>query len=52
MKVSDLIKYIMKIIKWRDFKEIRSSRFRDLLKSTKSPNFKWKYSYTGGEKTG
>ena len=25
----------MKIIKWRDFKEIRSSRFRDLLKSTK-----------------
>ena len=35
MKVSDLIKYIMKIIKWRDFKEIRSSRFRDLLKSTK-----------------
>ena len=31
MKVSDIIKYIMKI-KWRDFKNIRSSRFRDIQK--------------------
>ena len=29
MKVSDLIIYIMKIM-WRDFKTIRSSRFRDI----------------------
>ena len=30
MKVSDIIIYIMKIM-WRDFKKIRSSRFRDIL---------------------
>ena len=29
MKVSDIIIYIMKIM-WRDFKKIRSSRFRDI----------------------
>ena len=37
MKVSDIIIYIMKIM-WRDFKKIRSSRFRDIQKSAKSPN--------------
>ena len=51
MKVSDLIIYIMKIM-WRDFKKIRSSRFRDIQKSVKSPNFEWSRTYTGGEKTG
>ena len=34
MKVSDLIIYIMKIM-WRDFKKIRSSRFRDIQKKLK-----------------
>ena len=29
MKVSDIIIYIMKIM-WRDFKKIRSSRFREV----------------------
>ena len=51
MKVSDIIIYIMKIM-WRDFKKIRSSRFRDIQKSAKSPNFEWSCTYTGGEKTG
>ena len=41
----------MKIM-WRDFKKIRSSRFRDIQKSAKSPNFQWNCTYTGGEKTG
>ena len=51
MKVSDIIIYIMKIM-WRDFKQIRSSRFRDIQKSAnKSPNFEWRCTYTGGEKT-
>ena len=34
MNVSDLIIYIMKII-WKDFKKIRSSRFRDIQKALK-----------------
>ena len=51
MNVSDLIIYIMKIIS-RDFKKIRASRFRDIQKSAKSPNFEWTCTYTGGEKTG
>ena len=34
MKVSDLIIYIMKIMR-RDFKKIRSSRFRDMQKKLK-----------------
>ena len=34
MKVSDRIIYIMKIM-WRDFKKIRSSRFKDIQKSAK-----------------
>ena len=46
MKVSDLIIYIMKII-WRDLRKIRSSRFRDIQKSPKSPNFEWGCTYTG-----
>ena len=37
MKVSDIIIHIMKIT-WRDFKKNRSSRFRDIQKSAKSPN--------------
>ena len=42
MKVSDIIIYITKIM-WRDFKKIRSSRFRelDIQKTAKSPNFEW-----------
>ena len=40
MKISDIIKYIMKI-KWTDFKKIRLSRFRDIQKSAKSLNFEW-----------
>ena len=51
MKVSDIILYIMKIM-WRDFKKIRSRRFRDIQKSAKGPNFEWSCTYTGGEKTG
>ena len=34
MKVSDIIIYIVKI-KWRDFKKIRLSRFRDIQKALK-----------------
>ena len=34
MKVSDLDVYIMKIM-WRDFKKIRSSRFRNKQKALK-----------------
>ena len=38
MKLSDIFMYIMKI-KWRDFeKKIRSSRFREVQESAKSPN--------------
>ena len=36
---------------WIDFKKIRSSRFRDIQKSAKNPNFEWGCAYTGGEKT-
>ena len=43
--------YIMKIM-WRDFKKFPSSRFRDIQKRAKSPNFEWSCSYTGGKKTG
>ena len=50
MKVSDLIIYITNIM-WRDSKQIRSSRFRDMQKSAKSPNFEWSCTYTGGAKT-
>ena len=35
MKFSDIIINIMKIM-WRDFKNIRSSRFRDIQKKKKS----------------
>ena len=28
------------------------SRFRDIQKSTESPNCEWSCTYTGGEKTG
>ena len=38
MKVSDIIIYIIKIM-WRGFKKIHSSRFRDIQKSAKSPDF-------------
>ena len=38
MKVSDIFVYIMKIM-WRDFKKIRSSRFRDIQKKRYKPNF-------------
>ena len=38
LKVSDLIKYIMKI-NGKRFLKIRSSRFRNIQKSAKSPNF-------------
>ena len=51
MKVSDIIIYIMEIM-WRDLKKIRSSRFRDIQKSAKSPNFEWSCTWTGGEKVG
>ena len=34
MKVSDIVIYIMKIM-WRDFKKIRSRRFRDIQKKLK-----------------
>ena len=51
MKVSDIIIYIMKT-KWKDFKKIRWSRFRDIQKSAKRPKFEWSCTYTGGEKTG
>ena len=51
MKVSDIIKYIMKIV-LRDFKKIRSNRFRDEQKNVKSPNFEWSCTWTGGEETG
>ena len=51
MKVSDLIKHIMKIMS-RDFKKIGSSRFRDIQKSSKSPNFEWSCTPRGDEKTG
>ena len=51
MKVSDIIIYIMKIM-WRGFKKIRSSRFRDIQKSAKRPNFERSCTQTGGEKTG
>ena len=49
MKVSDIIIYIMKIL-WRDLQKIRLSRFRDIQKSAKSPNFERSCTYTGGEK--
>ena len=48
MKVSDINIYIIKIM-WRDLKN-RSSRFRDITKSAKSPNSE--SSKTGAEKTG
>ena len=51
MKVSDIIMFIMNIM-WRDFKQIRSSCFRDIQKSARSPHFEWSCTYTGGEKTG
>ena len=51
MKVSDIVIYIAKIM-WRDFKKIRSSRFRDIPKRAKSPNFERSCTYTGGEKMG
>ena len=35
MKVSDIITYIMKVMGF-DFKEIRSSSFRDIQKSAES----------------
>ena len=44
----DLIIYNMKIM-WRDFKRIRSSRFRNIQKSAKSSNFEWSCTYTGGQ---
>ena len=34
MRILDLIIYIVKIM-WRDFKKIRSSRFRDMQKKLK-----------------
>ena len=43
--------YIMKIL-WRDFQNIRLSRFVDIQESAKSPNSEWSCTYTGGEKTG
>ena len=42
MKVSDIIIYNMKIM-WRDLKEIRWSRLRDIQESAKSPNFQWNF---------
>ena len=53
MKFLYIIINIMKIM-WRDFKNIRSSRFRDIQKKKKaeSPNSEWSCTYTGGEKTG
>ena len=48
MKVSEIIIYNMKIM-WRDFKRIRSSRFRNIQKSAKSSNFEWSCTYTGGQ---
>ena len=52
MEVSDIIIYIMEIM-WTDLKKIRSSRFRDIQKSAKSPpNFEWICTCTCGEKTG
>ena len=51
MKILDIIMYIMKIM-WREFKKILSSRFRDIKKSAKSPNFELSCTKTGGEKTG
>ena len=50
------IKYVCMYIHYEDyvkrFKKIRSSRFRDIQKSAKSPNLEWSCTYTGGEKTG
>ena len=51
MKASDIFIYIMKIT-WRDFKKIRSRRFRDIQENAKSPNSEWSRTYTAGEKTG
>ena len=51
MEVSDIFIYIMKIM-WRDFKKIRSSRFRDIQESAKGPNSELNCTYTGCEKTG
>ena len=51
MKVSDIIIYIMKIMR-RDFKKIHSSHFRDIQKSAESPNFQCSCTETSGEKTG
>ena len=51
MKVPDIFIYIMKIM-WRDFKNIRLSRFRDKQESAKSTNSEWSCTYTGGEKMG
>ena len=41
----------MKIMK-RFEKKFVSSRFRDIQKTAKSPNFESSYTLTGGEKTG
>ena len=52
MKVSDLPICIIKMM-WRDLKKKKClSRFRDIQKRAKSPNFEWSCTYTVGEKTG
>ena len=51
MKVSYLLICIIRIM-WRDLKKNCLSRFRDMQKRAKSPNFEWSCTYTVGEKTG
>ena len=51
MKVSYVLLCIIKIM-WRELKKNCLSRFRDMQKRAKSPNFEWSCTYTVGEKTG
>ena len=46
MKVSDIITYIMKIMRF-GFKKIRSSSFRDTQKSAKSQDLEYSCTQTG-----
>ena len=51
MKVSDIITYIMKIMKF-DFKRFRLRSFRDIQKSAKSQDLEYSCTSTGVEKAG
>ena len=49
MKVSDVITYIMKIMRF-GFKKIRSSSFRDIQKSAKSQDLEYSCTQTGKDR--